>query len=717
LRVKRLEMQQKNQHGVPAFGYARMSTDQQDQSPAQQRERIAKLASERGFEIVDWFVDEGITGDSIEARPQFARMLSETASRDVKAILVWDLSRFGRFDIFDAVAVIRPLRDAGVKLVTVAEGAIDWDEFAGQMMFMLQAGGNHKFLKDISRNVTRGRWAARERGSFLNATPPGIVRVFFDAAGNEMARSEWNERFKRAAGWSCRIAISDDPAREHEREAVRWAFHQYAYAGASLRKITIELARRGLVNTVGTRVSASTLGWWLSNPKYIGRVVLGRFACGKYHRTGKGGEIIAVGPKDQKRGRHGLHQPIGEMHLTCPQLIPEETFFAVQRRRIAEYNDGRRGRPHSKSTLTGRLWCGVCGSRMHARSSGGRVYLECQGGADGSMGRCAFAVRAEPVEDYAVRLAVALIDATGDARRIEDAIERRAASVPKPRRDLAKRRLAEIESQIKQGQRNLLRVGPDDVAAVTEMLDGLRDQREALDAEIRGISKNEIRRKAVRASGAVGDLEEALSRGDRVQVGRVMRSVFRSVTLRFRRLQGRARLFEGGLAEIRLGVGALSALPVEQNLEILKSVQLLRSARLIDSPEGRLLAVDFTPADMRYPSPRWFKAVCAVRELYGGKPVPSNAVAKHLGEGLHDVQNDLQLARRRGLIEGSGCDGRPAQRGYVPKDALEAPLAAPRIRPRGPRRHKKGTLPDGSDKRPGTGPDGLRDRCTGNARG
>ena len=45
-------------------------------------------------------------------------------------------------------------------MVTVAQGSVDWTSFAGRLIYNVQQEGKHAFLRDLSRNVLRGRIAA-----------------------------------------------------------------------------------------------------------------------------------------------------------------------------------------------------------------------------------------------------------------------------------------------------------------------------------------------------------------------------------------------------------------------------------------------------------------------------------------------------------------------------------------------------------------------------
>ena len=79
-------------------------------------------------------------------------------------MLCWDQDRFGRFDPIEGGHWILPFRDAGVRLETIAQGKIDWNDFAGRLIYLVQQEGKHAYLRDLSRNVTCG---------FLNAAKNG----------------------------------------------------------------------------------------------------------------------------------------------------------------------------------------------------------------------------------------------------------------------------------------------------------------------------------------------------------------------------------------------------------------------------------------------------------------------------------------------------------------------------------------------------------------
>ncbi len=197
----------KNQIGrpgqIPAVGYLRRSTNRQERSLQDQLREIETYAKLNGYRILRWYTDDGISGDATECRHEFLKMhKAATNGRDFDVILVWDFSRFGRFDSIEAGRWIHPLRQAGVKLVTVAEGVVDWDCFSGRIMNALHAEGKHSFLTDLSRNVARSLSGVAQEGRLCGqAAPYGFDRMLVDERGEHKQRIRTGEKFSKPRGW------------------------------------------------------------------------------------------------------------------------------------------------------------------------------------------------------------------------------------------------------------------------------------------------------------------------------------------------------------------------------------------------------------------------------------------------------------------------------------------------------------------------------------
>jgi len=84
---------------VRAAQYVRMSTEHQQYSTENQAEVIARYAAEHGMEIVATYEDSGKSGLTLTGREELKKLLAdaESGSADFSVVLVYDVSRWGRF--------------------------------------------------------------------------------------------------------------------------------------------------------------------------------------------------------------------------------------------------------------------------------------------------------------------------------------------------------------------------------------------------------------------------------------------------------------------------------------------------------------------------------------------------------------------------------------------------------------------------------------------
>jgi DNA protecting protein DprA len=320
-----------------AVAYLRMSSDKQERSVEGQRAEVEKYAARHGYRIVREYVDEGISGDATEKRAAFRQMLRDAAERgDFRAVLCWDQDRFGRFDPLEAGYWVKPLRDAGVYLETVAQGRIDWEDFAGRIIYAVQQEGKHAFLVDMSRTSTRGSLAAARRGQWLGGATPYGFRL---------------ESKRLAPGDPEQIAV------------VLWLFRTYAEDDdASLGELARRLNERGVRGPGGKMWHKTTIQKLLDNPLYAGDMVWNRRHEGKYHAV-RGGEIVA------ERNRAGLSYHTRDNWVIVSNaheaLVPRDLWDRVRRKRVEKKPPRTPHRDRGRFLLTGLLVCKGCGGPMH----------------------------------------------------------------------------------------------------------------------------------------------------------------------------------------------------------------------------------------------------------------------------------------------------------------------------------------------------------------
>jgi len=91
---------------VRAAEYVRMSTDHQKYSTENQADAIRHYAAARGIEIVRTYADAGKSGLKIEGRDALKQLIDDvqTGAADYTMVLVYDISRWGRFQDADESA-------------------------------------------------------------------------------------------------------------------------------------------------------------------------------------------------------------------------------------------------------------------------------------------------------------------------------------------------------------------------------------------------------------------------------------------------------------------------------------------------------------------------------------------------------------------------------------------------------------------------------------
>ena len=104
-----------------------MSDKKQDKSIPAQKDEIEKYAAAKGYRVIRWYRDDGISAAETIKRVGFqALILAAQQNRDFEVIIVWDQDRFSRFDPMEANYYWYILRQAGVRIVTVATGELDF---------------------------------------------------------------------------------------------------------------------------------------------------------------------------------------------------------------------------------------------------------------------------------------------------------------------------------------------------------------------------------------------------------------------------------------------------------------------------------------------------------------------------------------------------------------------------------------------------------------
>ncbi|MHB1038409.1 MAG: recombinase family protein [Pirellulales bacterium] len=535
---------------TPAVAYVRMSGRQQEASPGQQRAEIAKLAEKYHCRVVREYFDEAISGDATDKRKGFLQMVRDAEEkRDFAAILCWDQDRFGRFDSIEAGRWIYPLRKAGVWLITVAQGRIDWNDFAGRMMYSIQQEGKHQYLVDLSRNVLRGRLASAKKGGLIVSPPYGYDRVFFDATGKETKRVAYGEKFSRPAGWTVSLVPA---AKAEEVETVRWLFQEFADSDTSLRRLVLDLNARGSRTRRGRHWCAVAVEYMLTHPVYIGTYTFGRRRGGKYHQVNDEGELT------QANG-HGLRSAPIVKRDHHEGIVDPDVFARVQEK--LRQRRGQKSKPrYNGYILTGILHCGHCGGPMCGKTTShkdraGHRYYYCPGNATGECGN--YSVRQDAMDAYVLDTLAKRLLSPAAVREIEKAILERARDTQQFRKttDGLKARITALDAKIAKGTENLLLASPDDFADLSDLLATWRRERRALQTELEATATKADGRtaeeRAARAMAELKRLRQHLTAADPLKVRAVVKSLILDVKLYWEPKGKRSKVLTHGELTLR----------------------------------------------------------------------------------------------------------------------------------------------------------------------
>lgn len=288
---------------------------------ARHRKQLLEVARNEGHNIVEIF-EEVVSGEYIIERPEIQRLLREVENGAVDAVLVMDLERLGRGDMFDMGSIFRILQYSETLIITPNE-VIDPLAEGAELLFGVKSIISREELKNITRRMQRGRVASAKEGKSITRKPPyGYLR---------------DENLR----------LYPDP----ETSWVVQKIFQMIADGAGRQQVCRELDRLNIPTPEGRKHwEPSTISWILKNEVYIGHIVWGKTKSVK--RNGK--YVTRKLPPERWQRHDNAHEPI----------VSEELF------KKANESHSSRWRPPTIATktlanpLAGILKCELCGKSM-----------------------------------------------------------------------------------------------------------------------------------------------------------------------------------------------------------------------------------------------------------------------------------------------------------------------------------------------------------------
>ncbi|HVI08856.1 MAG TPA: recombinase family protein [Candidatus Binatia bacterium] len=298
------------QEVIPAAQYVRMSDESQRYSLENQKAAIQEYASRHGFAVIKTYADRGKSGVVAKRRKGLAQLLQDVVAGKpaYKAILVYDVSRWGRFPNNDEAAHYEFLCfNSGIPLHYCAEPFNNDGTAMSALLKALKRSMAAEFSRELSEKEFRGKSLLAELGFWVGGLPPYGYRRLMISAGGSPKRAL--DRGEQKSLKTDRVVLTPGPP--DQVECVRLIFSM-ALEGESCRSIACKLNERGITH-FGRPWLHGAVYQILKNPLFAG--------CNVWNRT-------------STRMRTTLRKIPSQEWITKPHafqpLIDQTTFDRVQ---------------------------------------------------------------------------------------------------------------------------------------------------------------------------------------------------------------------------------------------------------------------------------------------------------------------------------------------------------------------------------------------------
>ena len=317
--------------------YARVSTDHKEQLDALENQLDwykPILALKPEWEVVDRYIDKGITGTSAEKRPQFMQMIRDAKLRKFDMIITREVSRFARNTV-DTLQYTRTLKEYGVEVFFINDNIRTFD-CDGELRLTIMATLAQDESRKTSVRVKSGLQTSMDNG------------VFF-GNGNILGY----DRIETHIGNEKNVEFRINP---EQGKTVRMIFDMYL-RGDGLTKIKYQLEQ------AGRKTSQGNSTWY---PTVISHVLQNSFYCGiiTYHK-----EFTPDYLKQKKIKNYG------EIELTQVQgrhepIVTVEEYERVQRIMVSKKQE-------LKNLMTGRQTPATKGKKPRTNVWGKLLVCSC----------------------------------------------------------------------------------------------------------------------------------------------------------------------------------------------------------------------------------------------------------------------------------------------------------------------------------------------------
>jgi DNA invertase Pin-like site-specific DNA recombinase len=333
--------------GTRAAQYVRVSTDQQKYSIENQAAAIAAYAARRSVIIVRTYSDLGRSGVKIAGRDALQQLIRDVrrGQADFNCILVYDISRWGRFQDVDESAYYEFIcRRAGINIHYCADEFENDGSLASIVLKNIKRVAAADYSRQLSKKVFLGQCRVTTLGHWRGGTALyGLRRMLVDEQGKRKTLLRYMQQKSLKAEHVILV-----PGPQSEIKIVREIFTSFATRKKTRTEIANDLNARRIRNARGNRWSMLTISNMLKNETYLGHLVYNR-------RSQKlGGELIR-NPREMWVTYDNAFEPIISPKLFAKAQQVQAELAAGRRKTNKELLDKLRALLRRKGRLTTKI--------------------------------------------------------------------------------------------------------------------------------------------------------------------------------------------------------------------------------------------------------------------------------------------------------------------------------------------------------------------------
>ena len=256
---------------IPAAQYLRTSTDLQQHSLEHQKTAIQEYATRNGFIVVQTYADLAKSGLGLRQRLGLRQLLQDVVGGHpgYKAVLVYDVSRWGRFQDTDEPAHYEFLcKRSGTPVYYCAEPFVNDGKLSGSIWKALRRSMAGEYSRELSAKCFAGQKRLVELGFRMGAPPGHGLRRMVVASDQKRRKILTTGEYKSLS--SDRIILVPGP--KEEVECIR-RIYDLVLQGKNVTQIAGILNGLGIPYREGKPWRRYAVEEIVINPKYAGSYV------------------------------------------------------------------------------------------------------------------------------------------------------------------------------------------------------------------------------------------------------------------------------------------------------------------------------------------------------------------------------------------------------------------------------------------------------------